>query len=287
MRVADLRGENPNSGNVSFSTLQSNPLSSTLSSSNTSIDSYPTQFIRSDGIDTRFESTRETGRIAPTTKAIARLWLNTARQSLADTSSSGSSVLSSNSTAPSIDDLISNTQESPLPVEEQAIEQEEEEAEPEAEFYDAEEEATQPPEPPVEPLIIEPTQPELVVLNPPQTEAPLLYETEDQTTPPKKEEPRQAEDLSTTTTFKRIEDAPDIIPFEDKIDGFGLKQLGQMLIDNKIENDDGLPFFIKDGHVKTKLLNPSTGYFKDTQMNKPDLRRILIDANKKGLIKKI
>ena len=59
-----------------------------------------------------------------------------------------------------------------------------------------------------------------------------------------------------------------------------------MLIDNKIENEDGLPFFIKDGHVKTKLLNPSTGYFKDTQMNKPDLLRILIDANKKGLIKK-
>ena len=74
---------------------------------------------------------------------------------------------------------------------------------------------------------------------------------------------------------------------KDKIDGFGLKQLGQMLIDNQIENDDGLPFFIKDGHVKTKLLNPSTGYFKDTQINKPDLRRILIDAHKKGLIKKI
>ena len=28
MRVADLQGENPNSGHVSFSTLQSNPLSS-------------------------------------------------------------------------------------------------------------------------------------------------------------------------------------------------------------------------------------------------------------------
>ena len=82
-------------------------------------------------------------------------------------------------------------------------------------------------------------------------------------------------------------DEPHIYSFEDKIGGFGLKQLGLMLIDNKIEKDDGLPFFIKDGHVKTKLLNPSTGYFKDTQMNKPDLRRILIDAHKKGLIKKI
>jgi len=39
MRVADLRGENPNSGRVSFSTLQSNPLSSNqfIGSSNTSI----------------------------------------------------------------------------------------------------------------------------------------------------------------------------------------------------------------------------------------------------------
>jgi hypothetical protein len=215
MRVADLRGENPNSGNVSFSTLESNPLSSntsidifsivasnnssrsnqlsTLTSSNTSIDSYvPATFIRPDGVDTRFESTRETGQIAaPTTAAIGRLWLDTARQSLANAGSSNSSILSSNTSAPSIDDLLSYTQAPPLPVEDPEPEADEEE-----EFYDAEE-ITQPPEQPIEPeaqpLVIEQPQQDLVVLNPPQTEAPLLYEQEDQTRPLKNEAPRQAE----------------------------------------------------------------------------------------------
>ena len=281
MRVADLRGENPNSSRVSFSTLQSNPLSSNLTSTNTSIDSYPTQFIRSDGVDTRFESTRETAQLAPskTTQAIAGLWLNTARQAIADRESSGSSILSSNSTTPSIDDILSNTQAPPMPVEEVAIESE--------------------PEP--EPVIIEPPQQELIVVNPPQTEAPLLYETdterdkvpavsldagtkslsstEDQTTPPlKKEEPRQAEE---PTPIAKL---PDIIPFEDVINQFGLKQLGQILIKNKINSEDGYPFFIKDGHVKTTLFNSNTARLKQYQMDKDELKRYLIDAHKKGLI---
>jgi hypothetical protein len=298
MRVADLRGENPNSGNVSFPTFESNPLSSNtsidtfsvvasnntsrsnpLSSISTSTDSYiPNQYIRPDGVDTRFESTRETGQIAPnkTTAAIGRLWLDTARQSLADRQSSNSSILSSNTSAPSIDDLLSYTQAPPLPVEDPEPEADEEE-----EFYDAEE-ITQPPEQPIEPeaqpLVIEQPQQDLVVLNPPQTEAPLLYEEEDQTRPLKNEEPRQAEEQIP------IEKLPDIIPFEDVIDQFGIKQLGQILIKNNITSEDGYPFFIKDGHVKTTLLNANTARLRYYQIDKPELKRYLIEANRNGLL---
>jgi hypothetical protein len=250
MRVADLRGENPNSGNVSFSTLESNPLSSNtsidtfsivasnntsrsnpLSSISTSTDSYiPNQYIRPDGVDTRFESTRETGQIAaPTTAAIGRLWLNTARQSLANAGSSNSSILSSNITAPSIDDLSNYTQEPALPVGD--ADPEEEYIEPEDEFFEPEGEIIEPEiiepeiiEPDAQPLVIEPTPPEAVIIPPIQPEAPLLYENEDQITAPRKEESRQAEEQPSTAK------TPDIITFEEIIDQFGIKQLGQILI---------------------------------------------------------
>ena len=74
-KEADLRGGNPNSGNITFSTLQSKP-----QSSNSTLTS-----ISSDGIDDRFVSTRETAPEANTTRnTIARLWLGKARQSIAD-----------------------------------------------------------------------------------------------------------------------------------------------------------------------------------------------------------
>ena len=74
-KEADLRGGNPNSGNISFSTLQSNP-----QSSNSTLTTQS-----SDGIDQRFVSTRETAPEANTTRnTIARLWLGKARQSIAD-----------------------------------------------------------------------------------------------------------------------------------------------------------------------------------------------------------
>jgi hypothetical protein len=74
-KEADLRGGNPNSGNISFATLQS-----TAPSSNSTLTTQS-----SDGIDQRFVSTRETGPIANTTRdTIARMWLGKARQSIAD-----------------------------------------------------------------------------------------------------------------------------------------------------------------------------------------------------------
>ena len=74
-KEADLRGGNPNSGNITFATLQSNP-----QSSNSTLTS-----ISSDGIDDRFISTRATAPTANTTRnTIAKLWLGKARQSIAD-----------------------------------------------------------------------------------------------------------------------------------------------------------------------------------------------------------
>jgi hypothetical protein len=55
-KEADLRGGNPNSGNISFATLQSK-----APSSNSTLTTQS-----SDGIDQRFVSTRETGPIANT-----------------------------------------------------------------------------------------------------------------------------------------------------------------------------------------------------------------------------
>ena len=270
MRVADLQGENPNTGRVSFATLQSNPLSN-LTSSNTSIDSVIPSYIRPDGVDTRFESTRGTGKIAPKTAAIGRLWLDAARQSLANAGSSNSSILSSNITAPSIDDLSNYTQEPALPVGD---------PEPEDEYIEPEGEIIEPEiiEPDAQPLVIEPTPPEAVIIPPIQPEAPLLYENEDQITAPRKEESRQAEEQPS------IAKTPVIIPFEDVIDQFGIKQLGQILIQNNINSEDGYPFFIKDGHVKTTLFNTNTARLKYYQIDKPELKRYLIEANRNGLI---
>ncbi len=74
-READLQGGNPNSGQITFATLRSN-----APSSNSTLTTQS-----SDGIDQRFESTRETGPIANTTRnTIARMWLGTARQNIAD-----------------------------------------------------------------------------------------------------------------------------------------------------------------------------------------------------------
>jgi hypothetical protein len=277
MRAADLQGENPNTGRVSFATLQSNPLSN-LTSSNTSIDSVIPSYIRPDGVDTRFESTRGTGKIAPKTAAIGRLWLDAARQSLANAGSSNSSILSSNITAPSIDDLSNYTQEPALPVGDP--EPEEEYIEPEDEFFEPEGEIIEPEiiEPDAQPLVIEPTPPEAVIIPPIQPEAPLLYENEDQITAPRKEESRQAEEQPS------IAKTPVIIPFEDVIDKFGIKQLGQILIQNNINSEDGYPFFIKDGHVKTTLFNTNTARLKYYQIDKPELKRYLIEANRNGLI---
>ena len=84
-KEADRRGGNPNSGNITFDTLQSN-----APSSNSTLTTQS-----SDGIDQRFESTRETGKKANTTRnSIARLWLGKARQSIADRLSSQSNDLS-------------------------------------------------------------------------------------------------------------------------------------------------------------------------------------------------
>jgi hypothetical protein len=74
-RESDLRGGNPNSGQITFATLQSN-----APSSNSTLTTQS-----SDGIDQRFVSTRETAPEANTTRnTIARLWLGKARQSIAD-----------------------------------------------------------------------------------------------------------------------------------------------------------------------------------------------------------
>ena len=174
-----------------------------LPSSNISIDSVISSYIRPDGVDTRFESTRETGQIAPTTAAIGRLWLDTARQSLANTGSSNSSILSSNITAPSIDDLSNYSQEPIFPVETQAFPVEDSEIEDpeiEDEFFEPEEESTEPEiiEPETQPLVIEPTQPEAVIIAPIQPEAPLLYEEE----APRKEESKQAEELQPIQNYQ-------------------------------------------------------------------------------------
>ena len=150
----------------------------------------------------------------------------------------------------------------------------------EDEFFDAEEESTEPEiiEPETQPLVIEPTQPEAVIIAPIQPEAPLLYEQEDQTTPPKRDESRRAEEA------QPISKLPDIIPFEDVIDKFGLKQLGQILIKNNIKSEDGYPFYIKDGHVKTTLFNADTARLRYYQKDKAELKRYLIEANRNGLI---
>ena len=56
------------------------------------------------------------------------------------------------------------------------------------------------------------------------------------------------------------------------------------LIKNNITSEDGYPFFIKDGHVKTTLFNTNTARLKYYQVDKPELKRYLNEANKKGLI---
>jgi len=100
MRVADLRGENPNSGRVSFSTLQSNPLSSSptvdpfsnLSSSSSSIITAPT-----------YESSDRT---------------LSAPQSTASTVSSARSILPPfNSFTSALTDYLTDKQDQPPPLE--------------------------------------------------------------------------------------------------------------------------------------------------------------------------
>jgi hypothetical protein len=92
----------------------------------------------------------------------------------------------------------------------------------------------------------------------------------------------QAEEPQQLTEIKKVDGGRDVLEFEDKIKGFTAKKLGQLLIDYDIENEDGFPFFIYGDHVKTKLLSSRPGNFKDTQMNKKELRDYLIDAYENG-----
>jgi len=91
-----------------------------------------------------------------------------------------------------------------------------------------------------------------------------------------------AEEPQQLTEIKNVDGGRNVLEFEDKIKGFTAKKLGQLLIDYNIENEDGLPFFIYGDHVKTKLLSSRTGNFKDTQMNKKELRDYLIYAYENG-----
>jgi hypothetical protein len=356
IKIADIQGENPNSGVVSlsssvvdnpltFSTLVTNNSSRLNVSQNTSLDS----FFRG---KTPEELNTETGSFIQPEQVDVEPEFNTEIP------------------IPVIIDP--EPQGEPMPTE------------PEEEFYDLpEDEEPEPPQPP--PLVIEPTQPEAVILPPTQPEAPLIYEEEVQTTKPKikeqifippyknyaftttlskytqpelegkfdevnneqfainkllidqlsnigltmpstgityqflgehkdvlsddlidlisysedlkAEEKRiqnkliqidqdkpslQAGETEQLTENKKVDGGRDVLEFEDKIKGFTAKKLGQILIEYNIENEDGLPFFIYGDHVKTKLLSSKTGNFKDTQMNKKELRDYLIYAYENG-----
>jgi len=108
-------------------------------------------------------------------------------------------------------------------------------------------------------------------------------------TPPKITKGLQAEEPAQFTELKSPEidtepEKPEVSSFEDKIKGFKALQLGQLLIDNNIDNKEGMPFFIDGGHVKSELENKLSGNIKKTQMNKTELKRYLTDAYEKGLI---
>ena len=158
LRTADMQGENPNSGSVSLSGY--NSLSSNNSVGSSILSSTSSKPTINDVVSSS-EYVLPANRIANTNPLNPQSFYDSITKTAdialgsTNTGQSGSSVLATIPQTQNIDDLLTNTQAPPMPIE------------PAEEKTEPEDEET--------PLIIEPTQPE----------APLLYEEEEQTTKPK------------------------------------------------------------------------------------------------------
>ena len=314
-RIADINGENPNSGRVSLTFDQPNPLLPAPRSQNSVISS----------VDYVLPITKKmnSGPFNPRSLHDSLFKLASFNESLVQPERvdiEPSEELTTEAPIPVITDPEPQLEAMPIdPPEGEYLEPEDEEP-PEAEevidnFTEDElqsyrDQTSEFRKEESAPLVIEPTPPEAVIL-PMQPEAQLLYENEDQTTNPKTgmeqaneaidmvnkllnpsgskqaEEPSRMVELKSPdlTTDAGPDKPPDVSLYEDKIKGFTALKLGTILIDNNIDNIEGFPFFIDGGHIKSSLKNPLTGNQKNTQINKGELKRYLIDAHNAGLIK--
>ena len=159
MRVADLQGENPNSGHVSFSTLQSNPLSSSPTVDTFSIIGTINSSNRSN------LSSNSSIMTAPTYESSERTF--SAPQSTASSVSSNKSANASlNSFTSALTDYLTDKQDEPPPIEpsmDESVEIEEEVPPPEPEI------TIEPPQEIIntEPLVVEPEpEQQLIVYEP-------------------------------------------------------------------------------------------------------------------------
>ena len=110
MKVADLQGENPNSGHVSFSTLQSNPLSS---SANSSVD--PFSVIGTNNSSRSIQSTNSSSIMSePTYNSSERTY--DIASSIRSISSTQSNPLSESSNSSASPDNLGESQGEALPI---------------------------------------------------------------------------------------------------------------------------------------------------------------------------
>ncbi len=118
LRVADLQGENPNSGHVSFSTSQSNPLSS---SSSSSVDSFSVIGTYNTGRSNR-SSNSSSIMTEPTYNSSDRTY-SAPSSSISSVSSTQTSPLPFNSFTSALTDYLTDRQEQPPPMEPPVMEQ--------------------------------------------------------------------------------------------------------------------------------------------------------------------
>ena len=118
MRVADIQGENPNSGHVSFSTSQSNPLSS---SSSSSLDPFSVIGTYNTG-RSNISSNSSSIITEPTYNSSDRTY-SAPSSSISSVSSTQTSPLPFNSFTSALTDYLTDRQEQPPPMEPPVMEQ--------------------------------------------------------------------------------------------------------------------------------------------------------------------